>query len=494
METPANRTPDPDSARPPAAAARPAGSRNALRSAIVSGAKRLPALAALVRARRDSKRESEYRSLWGSNPMDSAVAVFESYDARGYSCSPRALYQTMLRDRRFEGVEKVWVLRAETIRALAGRGGYDIRGLEGSAPGPSPEIDLDRTLGAGALAELRQAVIVPWRSPEHRRSYARAGLWISNTMAPAHFALRPGQSYLQTWHGTPLKRLGCDIAPGTSGSAVLSVSDIHARYRREGKRFTWLLSQCRYATDRLASAFDLAAAGRMDAVVEEGYPRNDFLHTFGEADIADVKSRLGIPQGKRVVLYAPTWREDQHSSGVGYTFDSGVDFQALREALGDEYVVLFRTHCLVSAALDLSAHEGFVLDVSAIDDVNDLYVVSDLLVTDYSSVFFDFANLRRPIVFFLPDLDTYSGHGRGLYLGTDDLPGRIVMDTPQLIDAIRAGENPSGRDRERLARFGQRFTYLDDGRAGERVIERMLAGGALRTGSANQDAGGAVDR
>jgi CDP-glycerol glycerophosphotransferase len=443
-----------------------------------------------VRASLGARRESEYRSLWASNPVDPAVAVFESYDARGYSCSPRALYQTMLRDPRFEGVEKVWVLRAETIRSLSERGGYDIRGLGGATPGPVPEIDLDWTLGTVALDELRHAVIVPGRSPEHSRSYARAGLWISNTMAPAHFAPRPGQLYLQTWHGTPLKRLGCDIATGGSGSAVLSVHDIHSRYRREGKRFTWLLSQCRYATDRLASAFDLVAAGRMDAVIEEGYPRNDFLHTFGPSDIADLKSRLGVPQGKRVVLYAPTWREDQHSSGVGYTFDSGVDFEELHEALGDGYVVLFRTHCLVSAAPDVSAHAGFVIDVSAVDDVNDLYVVSDVLVTDYSSVFFDYANLRRPIVFFMPDLDSYSAHGRGLYLGTDDLPGPVVTDTQQLIDAIRASEGPSGRDREHLARFCERFTYLDDGHAGERVIERMLAGGAFRTESADQDAGG----
>lgn len=489
MERPTDRRPDPSASGVPIGA-RSTGLRRAVRSVLLAIAKRLPSLAGPVRESLGSRRGREYRSLWASTPVDPAVALFESYDGRSYSCSPRALYQTMLRDPRFEGVEKVWVLRAGTVRALSERGGYDIRGLEGPAPGSVPETDLDTTLGAGALEELRHGVIVPWRSPEHRRTYARAGLWISNTMAPAHFAPRPGQLYLQTWHGTPLKRLGCDIATGGSGSALLSVRDIHLKYQREGRRFTWLLSQCRYATDRLASAFDLAAAGRLDSVMEEGYPRNDFLSVFGPSDVADVRSRLGIPPHKKVILYAPTWREDQHSSRVGYTFDSGVDFEALREALGDGYVLLFRAHCLVSAALDLSEHGGFVIDVSAVDDVNDLYVVSDVLVTDYSSVFFDYANLGRPIVFFMPDLDSYSGQGRGLYLGTDDLPGTVVTDTPRLIDAIRAGESPSGRDRERLARFRERFTYLDDGRAGERVIERMLARGALRTGSADQDAGG----
>jgi len=115
-----------------------------------------------------------------------------------------------------------------------------------------------------------------------------------------------------------------------------------------------------------------------------------------------------------------------------------------------------------------------------VDDVNDLYVISDVLVTDYSSVFFDFANLMRPTVFYMPDLEEYSSTIRGLYLGLDELPGPVAHTTTALIDALRAAERPSAADLEGRERFRERFAPLDDGHASERVIQRMLAEGALR--------------
>jgi len=452
----------------------------AVRSFALGIGRRFPALKDTVRAQLLAARARRYRSLWRSEPVDPSVAVFESMEARGYSCSPRALYRAMLHDPRFDGVEKIWALRGPMVRALQQRGGYDIRGLAEPASGSTVPDDLDTVLGATALEELRHAVIVPWRSAEYRRSYARAALWTTNTVLPAYLVPRPGQTYLQTWHGTPLKRLGCDIDADTSGSAGLSVRDIHARYRREGARFTWLLSPSRYATDRFVSAFDLAATGRTGAVIEEGYPRNDFMSTFTPEDAARIKSRLGVPAGKKVLLYAPTWRENQHVAGVGYTLENAVDFAAMRAALGDDYVVLFRAHCLISRGLDLSSYDGFVVDVSTIDDINDLYVIADVLITDYSSVFFDYSNLRRPVLFFMHDLEQYAGRVRGLYLGLDELPGPVAQTTADLIAAVRAAETPSAEAVERLERFRERFAPLDDGHAGERVLGRMLAGGAIR--------------
>ena len=463
----------------------------ATRSFALGMGRRFPALKATVRAQLLAARERGYRSLWRSVPVDPSVAVFESMEARGYSCSPHALYRAMLNDPRFDGVEKIWALRGPMVRALEKRGGYDIRGLAELAPGPTLADDLETVLGATALEELRHAVIVPWRSAEYRRSYARAALWSTNTVLPAYLVPRPGQTYLQAWHGTPLKRLGCDIDAEASGSAGLSVRDIHARYRREGARFTWLLSPSRYATDRFVSAFDLAATGRTGAIIEEGYPRNDFLHTFTPGDAARIKARLGVPAGKKVILYAPTWRENQHVAGVGYTLENAVDFGAMRAALGDDYVVLFRAHCLISRGLDLSPYDGFVVDVSAIDDINDLYAIADVLITDYSSVFFDYANLRRPVLFFMDDLEQYAGQVRGLYLDLDELPGPVVHTTADLIAAVRAAENPSAEAVERLERFRERFACLDDGHASERVLGRMLAEGAIRpkTDSAREGGG-----
>mgnify|MGYP000910123033 CR=1 FL=1 len=106
---------------------------------------------------------------------------------------------------------------------------------------------------------------------------------------------------------------------------------------------------------------------------------------------------------KKVILYAPTWRENQHLPGEGYQFQLPVDFKRWREVLGDEYVILFRAHYFISNSFDFVAFSGFVYDVSQMDDINPLYLAADVLITDYSSVFFDYANLRRPILFFMYD-------------------------------------------------------------------------------------------
>jgi CDP-glycerol glycerophosphotransferase len=465
--------------------------RGALRDLALAIGRRSPIVLSAVRARSVASQARSYRALWDSIAVEPSVVVFESFEGRGFTDSPRALYQAMLRDPRFAGTEKVWAFRAPLLRALQARGGYDIRGIGAPAPGDVVSVDLDATLGARALEELRAAVIVPFKSPEYRRTHARASVWISNTVVPSYMALRPGQTYLQAWHGTPFKRLGCDIPSGTAGSAGMSVRDIHERYRHEGARLTWLLSQSPYATDKLGSAFDLVSTGRTGAIIEAGYPRNDFLATFTEEDVVLIRTRLGVPEGKRVILYAPTWRENQHTSGVGYTFETEADFDALREALGDEYVVLFRAHCLVASTFDFAAHGGFVIDASSTDDISDLYVISDVLVTDYSSVFFDYGNLRRPVIFYMYDLDQYAGEVRGLYLGLDELPGPVVRTTRELIDALRASEHPTAQDVAGRERFRGAFSPLDDGHASERVIQRMLAGGAKLAGTDRAGGGSA---
>jgi CDP-glycerol glycerophosphotransferase len=461
----------------------------AARTAVLDVGKRAPWLLTLARAAVTTTRRVECFFLRMRYGVDPSVAVFESFSGRGYSCSPRALYRAMLLDPRFDGVEKIWAFQTEIVEALAKRGGYDTRGLEGAEVRPPLKESLEVFFGADALDELRHAVIVPWGSPEYRRCYMRAALWVSNSRIPAYLWPRKGQSYVQAWHGTPLKRLGCDIPVDVANNAIYSARGLHGVYAYEGKRFTWLLSPSRFTSEKLASAFDLAAIGRTDTIVEEGYPRNDYLSTFTPQDVAGIRERLGVPENKKVILYAPTWRDDLHVSGVGYTLDLEADFGMLRESLGDDYVILFRAHPFISNAFDFASWDGFVSDVSKTDDINDLYVISDVLVTDYSSVFFDFANLRRPVVFFMYDLDHYAGGIRGFYLGLDELPGPVVRTTSELVDAIRASESPTDNDRLHYERFCERFTYLDDGHASERVLSRILAEGALRTAGAAAEGG-----
>lgn len=384
-------------------------------------------------------RNAKYRRFFDA-PVDEKLVIFESFQARSFSCSPKALYKAMAADPRFDDFTFVWAFRKPTK-------------YEG-------------------MKELARATIVPFGSKAYNDYHARAKYWVTNAITPVHLHPRPGQVYVQTWHGTPLKRLGCDIREGASDNVLFSPKEIHTRYVREGERLTYLLSPSAFATEKLSSAFGLG--GRRSAVIEEGYPRNDFLATFEASDVEAIKERLEIPSGKKVILYAPTFRDNQHSSATGYTFELGIDFHSLRRGLGDDHVVLFRAHYLVASDFDFEAHQGFVYDASEVDDINELYVASDMLITDYSSVFFDYANLRRPIVYYMYDLEHYAESLRGIYLDVSELPGPIVSTQEELVGAIRTAGSGSCELSERYNAFNDRFTYLDDGHASERVIERIF--------------------
>jgi CDP-glycerol glycerophosphotransferase len=248
-----------------------------------------------------------------------------------------------------------------------------------------------------------------------------AKYWILNSRAFDWWVPGPDQVYVQCWHGTPLKRLGYDLE-GTE-NAMNTQEDIRYKYRSDAERFTYLLSPCAFSTEKFTSAWDLRASGREDAVLELGYPRDDALAAPGPDAVSKAKERLGLSGEKRkLILYAPTWRDDQYDADVGYTYDINMDFSTLREELGDSYAILYRAHYLVHDDLDTGAFAGFVYDVSDADDINDIYLVSDMLITDYSSVFFDYAILRRPIIFYMYDLEKYESMLRGFYLGLDELP------------------------------------------------------------------------
>lgn len=403
-------------------------------------AKRSEAFRRFARGALGISRSINYRMRWLQMPVDERTVVFEAFGSRSYACSPKAIYRAMLGDPRFDDFTLIWSFER-------------------------PEEQAD--------PELSRATKVAFRSKAYLDAHARAKYWITNSIIPEFVTPRTGQVYVQTWHGTPLKRLGCDIRSDASGNVMFSADEIHRRYQREGRRLDFLLSPSRFATEKLASAFAIESGRQPRVMVEEGYPRNDALALATPATIEAAKDRLGVA-GKRTVLYAPTFRDDQHVSATGYALELDLDFAKLREQLGPGHVVLFRAHYLIASAFDFAATGGFVVDVSGVDDINEVYLASDLLVTDYSSVFFDYANLRRPIVFYMADLEHYARELRGLYLDVSELPGPITRTQDELAAAVLASRAPDAAVTERLARFADRFTYLDDGHASERVIARVF--------------------
>lgn len=290
---------------------------------------------------------------------------------------------------------------------------------------------------------------------------------IYNTRQPQWLVKREGQIFLDTWHGTPLKKLVFDL------DDIHAASQNHKRmFYKQDKDWDYLISANRFSTDVFERAFDYPR----EQILEYGYPRNDILYSPRRDEIAaEVKKELRIPDGKRVILYAPTWRDNQFYGKGQYKFSLAMDLERLKKEFSKDSVLLLRTHYYIADQIDLTGLEDFVYNGSKYEDVSRLYLISDICITDYSSVFFDYANLRRPILFFAYDYQDYKDEIRGLYIDMEkDLPGPILETNDELVDALHHMDRITEEYSERYDVFYDRFCSVDDGHASERTIDTVF--------------------
>ncbi|MFG2592693.1 CDP-glycerol glycerophosphotransferase family protein [Streptomyces sp. NPDC048438] len=355
------------------------------------------------------------------------AVLYSSFDGRQYSDSPRAVHEELVR--RGTGVEHLWVVR-----------------------------DQQAVVPAGVRA-------VALHSAEWHEALARSRWIVTNTQLPEWFERVEGQFVVQTWHGTPLKRIGRDLA----GTAFADTAYMESMPRRAAQ-WSVLVSPNRFSTPVLRRAF-----GHTGEVLECGYPRNDLLYASDRAKVAAaVRQSLAVPEGKRVVLYAPTWREDRPKQSGLYGLDLQLDLVQARKALGDDHVLLVRRHYLVGGSIPSS---DFVRDVSRHPDVAELMLISDVLVTDYSSLMFDFAQTGRPMLFHTYDLEHYRDTLRGFCFDFENrAPGPLITDSAAVVEALRDPEAATAGHREAYAGFRESFCDLDDGTAAAQVVDRMLKG------------------
>jgi CDP-glycerol glycerophosphotransferase len=367
------------------------------------------------------------------------VVIFNSFNGKSYSDTPKAVYEYMLAQERFKDYRFIWVFKEPTKYQW--------------------------------LKENKKTYIVKDKSVQYERALAKARYWICNYRIYDYVYPKKNQFYIQCWHGTPLKRLGYDIEH--SNNAMNSSKEIQYKYRTDAEKFKYILSPSAFSTEKFASAWNLNKTGQRNKLIELGYPRDDFMLNYTKEDVTSIKENLKIPEDKKVLLYAPTWRDNQHTSGVGYVYSTEVDFSKLQEKLGDEWIILFRAHYLVANSFDFEQYQGFVYDASDYDDINQLYVISDLLITDYSSVFFDYATLNRPMIFYMYDLQYYGEDLRGFYIDLKELPGPIVEDEDTLLDKIIHLDSWFSYD-EKYQKFNKKYNALNDGKASARFVERVF--------------------
>lgn len=351
------------------------------------------------------------------------MVVFEAYMGKKYACSPKALYEAMLQDKKYDSWVKVWAFRE-----------------------PEKYKFLEKN------ANTR---VISYRKAEYYRAYAQAKYWITNSRLPRELCPKDNQEYIQCWHGTPLKKLGFDLKHYAEKEG--SLEEVRDNYLLEAKRITKMPSPSKFYSQKMYTAFDLKRYGKKNVFLEYGYPRNDRLYQYTKEECVQIRKRLGIPEDKKVILYAPTWRENQHVPGEGYTYQLQVDFSKWRQELGSEYIVLFRAHYFISNVFEFEKYKGFVYDVSCEDDINDLYLIADVLVTDYSSVFFDYANLRKPIIFYMYDYDAYKYEMRDFYLDESIFPGPVVRTQEQLLEQLKRTDEIVAEYKEKYDSFNQMF-------------------------------------
>ncbi|MGW7084087.1 CDP-glycerol glycerophosphotransferase family protein [Streptomyces sp. NPDC054871] len=341
--------------------------------------------------------------------------------------SPRAVHEELVR--RGVDVEHLWVTQDQQTRVPAGA-----RGVEEHS-----------TAWYEALARCRRIVT--------------AG------HLPDFFERRDGQTVVQTWNGAPLKRIGTDLTDTLY--ADHGHLDVLPKLSRQ---WDVLVSPNRFSTPHLGRA--LAYEGE---VMEAGSPRNDVFFSDDRDKVAErVRHELGIAPDKRVVLYAPTFRDHLAYSPGRFRYEPALDFAAAQDVLGDDHVLLVRKHPLTAGRLP-GARAPFVRDVSSHPRTAELLLISDVLVTDYSSLMFDFAHTGRPMLFHAYDLEHYRDTVRGFYLDFEtSAPGPLLASTGEVVEALRDLDSLTARHAEAYAAFREAYCDLDDGRASARVAERLM--------------------
>ena len=352
-------------------------------------------------------------------PINNKKIVFEGLWGRKYYCNPRALYEYV--DREHPEYKCVWSLNDER-RPIAGSG-------------------------------------IPVRRLSLRYYYhmATAKYFVNNVNFHGSFQKRDGQVYIETMHGMPLKTVGLD-----STNDFRTEAEIEA-FKEKCSLYDYIVVQNPEVEDiaRRCYAFD-------GPFLETGYPRNDVLF-HGDGLVDKVRDTLGLPADKKIILYAPTWR-------VENSFDFHFDLEKLKKTLSDHYIMLLRVHPLAAKGLDYGLIDNeFIFNATSYPSTEELFLASDVVVSDYSSLMFDYSITKKPILFYVYDLESYRDRLRGLYYDLEEIaPGPLVKTQDELCKWLADYDELAKACSNSLASFNQRFCTFERGNASERIFNQVM--------------------
>jgi len=370
-----------------------------------------------------------------SSEIDPNLAIYNAYWCKQYACNPRAIYERAAEIA--PHVRGVWVVDADHVAAIP-------EGVE------------------YVLAE----------SPAYHQLAQRAKYFIANVNWPGDLVKREGQVHIQTQHGTPLKTMGTDLRHYPVAAKDLDLEDLMRRV----DRWDFNISSNRYSSEIWDRTYPSLFQN-----LETGFPRNDRLLTADLDTVRAVRASLGFDDSHLVVLYAPTFRDGQDAvrtkDGVVDLGGIGIhlDLDALAAAVGDHGRVLVRTHYSLNKPVP-RPESSRVVDASNHPRVEDLMLAADVLITDYSSIQFDYASLDRPIILLTDDKSVYDSN-RGTYFDITEFPPGLVARSPQEVATLLStGAFAEAESCKRRQLFREKFCEFDDGRAAERVVRRVYLG------------------
>jgi CDP-glycerol glycerophosphotransferase len=370
------------------------------------------------------RREVDYTTYYETLEIRDKTILYESFHGKNMSDSPYAIFRKLMKDPRFSDYHHVWALN-------------DLKSC--------PEEYL----------ELPNVEFVTINSDAYLRYLSSCKYLLNNTSFPPYYIKKEGQLYVNTWHGTPLKTLGKDMM-GTIGQ--------HKNLMRNFLQTDFMIHPNQFTADKMIDSHDMRGIYQGKIAVS-GYPRIDLV-----LENHNIKQRLGLDENKKIVLYAPTWRGEV--GNVSGEIDKIIeDMTTLEKSVGKEYTVLLKVHSLMQKYVK---EKKVKLNLAPDNlDTNELLSVVDILITDYSSVFFDFMVTKRPIIFYAYDQRKYK-KDRGFYLDLKDMPGPICREISEVIREVEAADNYRETYKEKLESCFEQFCSLETGNSTDRAIDMIF--------------------
>lgn len=349
--------------------------------------------------------------LWGIFiKTDEKLILFNSYGGKKIDDSPKVIFDVMRLDKRFTEYRLIWALQ-------------------------EPE----------KWRKNQNIEIVKCDTLSYFYYALKAKVWITNSSMERGLNFKKKNTIcFNTWHGTPIKKMGIDIR-----------EDNQSFRGKANVKADIMLAQSQYDIDIFSHAFELP----QERFCCTGLPRNDFLVHYTKEDVEKIKKKLEIPKEKKVLLYAPTFREFTKGQNREVVLNIPIDMRYWQKTLADKYVILFRAHYEVARHMDVSTYSLF-MDVSGHPDLNELMIVSDGLISDYSSIYFDYSIMHKPMYCFAYDYVTYM-ENRGMYLDLQkELPCEMHQSEKELMQDILSTESNMFDKCNKVKAFQERFVTV----------------------------------